>query len=318
MLTSEKFPYLWEKFSSAICNLDEEEYFLSGKVHETTLSEAQKLSMILQVIPSDCEHEDHFLFRPTHVIYGESCMLISAQAFDISSSGPPQKIDDALYDADNRKHYQVCHIKFGPRSSPGKRQASIWFDIPHEKIHQVGVCQPVKASESPQTTAVVDLDPLPARRSFSDDASHLQKPFLLKLLPHDPEYFQLAMDVLNLRLKSLSLEVSWEDAALEGEKLQGTFQSLLRNWQTMSSWPVNLGREIVNSKTKLPSVSSEYKIPEKEGDASETHSSRVWDAFLSQVGAKSKTKSKSSRLPVFQAFSEKSYEALKHTPKQIG
>jgi hypothetical protein len=311
---------LWAKFCSAVCNLGED-YLRTGNVHETTLTEAQKLSMVLQVLPSESNHEDHYIYRPTHVIYRENCMLISTHVFDVSSPGEfPKMIHENSYDSRNKHHYKVRHIAFGPRSCPVKRQASIWFDIPDEEIHQGGattICQPVNAAPrtmSPTTVAVDDLDPLQARASFSDAASNLEKPFLLKLLTHDQEYFQLAMNVLNWRLKSLTQVSSWKEVTMEGKILKGSFQSLLRNWQTMSSWPVNLGREIVTPETPVPLASSQYKLPEDE-DSSLTFFSGVWDNFVSQVSEKSETNFKSSRLPVFQSLVDESDTAMKHNLK---
>lgn len=275
---------LWQKFCSTVCNV-EEDSLVSRHTNATALSECQKLSMVLQVLSHKWSDGSHYLYHPTHVIYNQDCMLVSTHVFDVSHSGNPRKIDEDSYDSNNKHHYKVRHIVFTPRSSEGKRQASIWFDIPDEEIRsERGTCMIAAELKASSPTTVIDARILNnTRKSFTDASSLLEKPFYLNLLAHDKEYFQLVINVLKWRLTSLTSDDPFKELKIirEEQSLKKVFEALLRHWFIMNSWPVNLGRSIVTPETPVPRPDSEYRIPEP------THPqdfySNVWGTFVTQV-----------------------------------
>lgn len=281
-----KISVLWERFCSTVCNL-EDDHLLPSRTPTTILTEAQKLSMVLQVIPHKYDSDSHYLYRPTHTIYNENCMLVSTCAFDVSSAGPPRKIKEDSYDSSNKYHYKVRHIVFGPRSGTGKRQASIWFDIPDEEIHLEDgpSCRIATKSVSSSPMTVMNFPHLNnVRKSFTDASSLLEKPFVLKLLAHDKQYFQLVLNVLKWRMTCLysnDHSMKANKAIVEDQSLKETFVGLLTNWVAINSWPINSGRAVVTPETLVPLANSEYRVPE----ASPAHNfySNVWGPFVTEV-----------------------------------
>lgn len=184
-----------------------------------------------------------FIYRPTHVIFGELCMILQSRAFriceantssDVSSlvnldevTLPPDHInvleqeEPSTFDFGYDNHLIVAHeIAFGPVCDPSSRQLSICFNVPMTELSK---CTPQQAKRHKRSrnrnhrkgSKERALSPTTFSSSHAHDArtdvddrgfeTQVIPPFF-ENQPNDKDAFQLVSDILSHRARQLFSE----------------------------------------------------------------------------------------------------------------
>lgn len=252
-----------------------------------------------------------YIYHPTHVIYGELCMILQSCAYRIHEEcqdfteltnlveeSLPSSYENALkqeepsaFDFGIEKDLIVAHeVVFGPVNDQNSRQISICFNIP---INELSKCSPQQAkrhkrsrnrshkvaskekdlqSALPNTCVVIESN-------NQDYDLHKSAPFY-ENQPGDNDAFDLVSDVLSLRLhhlmNSTRKQNDYESLLFveeEEQRLKLRFESQLRFWMTWA-WPLILSGDDVDENTQIPPVSEIYRF-EVGGDSSTSSKDRV-------------------------------------------
>lgn len=204
-----------------------------------------------------------FKYRPSHVIYGEHCMVLSKRAFHIpvDETQPIKEISHRHYSKDPRKnHVMVWELAFGPDSDSAARPVALWFNIDQDKVAE---CKLTEAKRYRWKRGLKNSKEKRARSPFD----HLDQFQMVR--PHDKDAFDLTTDMLQNRLRMLQAEKTADlkerqeelaRARQEKEQLHQRFEALLKHWVAWG-FPINKGRAKVDKKTPEPPVDGMYELP---------------------------------------------------------
>ena len=185
-----------------------------------------------------------YIYRPTHIMFGELCMILQSRAFRIDESNAITSFSELInlvevnlptihanlleqedpisVDTGYEKGLVVAHeVAFGPVSDPNSKQLSICFNIP---LSELSKCTPQQAKrhkrsrnrshkKASKERALSPAFPLHSADdsntdiddSYRDYDSNFVPPFY-ENQPNDEEAFQLVSHILSLRVMQLFRE----------------------------------------------------------------------------------------------------------------
>lgn len=216
-----------------------------------------------------------YKFCPKNIIHGELCMILQTRAFRLNRK-TMEIVDLALdqYRARDENHVIVREIAFGPDRDQTIRGVSLWFQLDERDIR---TCDPEQAKNfrwkrSPKSKETI-------RISTFDTLDHFEM-----IRPHCKYAYALTTDIIRHRLhvmkasRKVDNKARAEALAELSEKktfLISRFERQKKYWEDWA-WPINEGREEVDSSTPVPPIDGVYCIPEEELGKS---SSPIWKSF---------------------------------------
>ena len=297
----------------------------------------------------------HYKYRPQHVVHDELCMVLNKRAYRVTSNDHNNnnnnnnnktthvnattatatssvvEISLNAYNPKMNSHILVHEIAFGPDSDPSVRGVALWFNIDE---CEVSVCTPQQAKrfrwkKTATPVAAKTTTGKTGKVSVFDSGVIHSFPMIR---PHDETAFRLATDMMKHQLGVLkrermsSMKERHENLAklnAQKKRLFARFQNQLRDWVSWA-WPINLGREHVDSSTPVPPVEGPYVLVDPElcrlenpaDENTETSEQkllvnkganvhRIWNSFLDQCPP-SQSSSESLVSPSLQPFGTRS------------
>lgn len=268
----------------------------SQKRRKNTISEVHKLSIAIQMRGT---HQWMFKYRPQHVIFQDTCMVLQRQTFRLENeSGNAIPISMKFYKPGKADHVMVHELAFGPDSDPSVRGVALWFNIPEKEIAEV----------APQQAKRFRW-----KKTSKFDDSKLGKPSVFDsrecftmIRPTERDAFDLATEILEHRFKTVKAErlTSMEERfetlkKLKGQKqiLEDIFQQQRRSWIAWG-YPINNGRQRNDGDTPIPAVDDEYHpiidhdLLQQQDDTASTcvqavfgsEVEGIWQSFVTFIG----------------------------------
>lgn len=261
----------------------------------------QKLSIALFLRGTESDWQ--YKYRPQHVIHGELCMVLQKRAFVKNAADQPlQELSLKKYSAKQKNHILVHEIAFGPDSDPSVRNVALWFNI---KEKDVSLCTPEQAkffrwkkslgSQSPKKKDPSDRRHNHNNRIFTVSAFETGTIDSFPLIrPHDKAAFDLVTDLMRHHLHVLKCErmsnlkkrhETRRNLQRQKQKLERRFECHRRSWADWA-WPINVGRETVDSSTPVPAVEGPYQFSQDfDGERTGTKNpkekvQRIWKSFI--------------------------------------
>ena len=270
------------------------------KRRKNTISDVHKLSIALKMRGS---HEWMYKYRPQHVIFQETCMVLQQRAFFLENeTGNAVPISMKCYEAGNTNHIMVHELAFGPDSDPSVRGVALWFNIPDDQVAEVAP-QQAKRFRWKKTSKFDD--------SKQDKSSVFDTRECFSMIrPRDEDAFELVTKILEYRFAIVKAErlASIEDRfkTLKNlspvrQTLEKMFKCQKRSWISWT-YPINNGRQRNDGNTPIPPVDAEYHpiIDTKMMEKNPTHLhyedstevvfgsavERVWRSFIKSFDRK--------------------------------
>lgn len=263
------------------------------KRRKNTIPEVHKLSIAIQMRGT---HEWMYKYRPQHVIFQDTCMVLQQRAFRLETEyGIAIPISMKYYKSGNADHVMVHELAFGPDSDPSVRGVALWFNIPETQVAEVAA-QQAKRFRWRKTSKYDD--------SKLDKVSVFDtRECFTMTRPSDRDAFDLATKILEHRFATVKAErlTSMEERfealqRLKHEKqiMEDIFMRLKRNWISWA-YPINNGRQLNDANTPIPPVDAEYHpiIDEKMLQHNQTDASAptvfgsavegMWRSFIATI-----------------------------------
>lgn len=243
-------------------------FLTRGKLAAGAVTEAQCIHILLQM---RSKIEQDFVYKPTHYVLGESCMLLQRRAFRCMENSDAVVEEVKL---NNDAHHQcvdtagggkvlwVTELAFGSSHCARSREQSIFFNLSKREILSCTdyYHQPFQASSPSRSRSNLDcLISLPVWRYLNSDIHTLATEVLQSRLEKHLDPPPRNTDTMNV----------CDDLQMHNEK-----------W----SWPITSERkdERITRRTLDPDVTTLYTFFET--DAGSLSSARVWNSFLGTMG----------------------------------
>eukprot|EP00536_Pseudo-nitzschia_multiseries_P000499 jgi/Psemu1/178882/e_gw1.6.24.1 len=282
------------------------------------LSEAHKLSIALQMRGNT--HRWMYKYRPSHVIFGEMCMVLDKRAFRLvpqnndnetgTISAPrAEPIPLSRYRAGDSSHCLVREIAFGPDQDPSVRPVALWFNIPEAQVTECTINQQKRFRWRKKQKQPPPNQPPPGSRRGGNRIYRQARPPLSPfehrdsfaiVRPGDPDAFALVTSILEHRFETIRAEkitsISERSAALEEvarqhAELEERFHNLRRHWSAWN-YPGIAGRPSIGPSTPVPPVDEEYADDPGGRGARyrcrckcRNETKQMWESFLSTLAA---------------------------------
>lgn len=226
------------------------------KRRKNTISEVHKLSIAIQMRGT---HEWMYKYRPQHVIFQDTCMVLQKRAFSLENdSGNAIPISMKYYKSGNANHVLVHELAFGPDSDPSVRGVALWFNIPESQIDEVAL-QQAKRFRWKKTSKFDDS------KTKKTSVFDTRECFTM-IRPTDQDAFELASSILEHRYETVKAErlslmeqrfESLKQLKSQKEVLEEMFRRQKNSWITWA-YPINNGRQRNDADTPIPPVDDEY------------------------------------------------------------
>ncbi|KAG7360936.1 zinc finger domain containing protein [Nitzschia inconspicua] len=226
------------------------------KRRKNTISEVHKLSIAIQMRGT---HEWMYKYRPQHIIFQDTCMVLRCTAFRLDNeTGNAIPISKKYYKSEHPNQVMVHELAFGPDSDPSVRGVALWFNIPEKDITEVA---PQQAKRFRWKKPSKFDDSKVGRPSVFDTRECFDM-----LRPTDQDAFELATKILQHRFETVKAErLSSMEERFESLKILRTQKLVLedlfhRQKRSWISWtyPINNGRQRNDADTPIPPVDDEY------------------------------------------------------------
>mmetsp|Transcript_7958 Transcript_7958/g.11798 ORF Transcript_7958/g.11798 Transcript_7958/m.11798 type:complete len:413 (+) Transcript_7958:89-1327(+) len=231
----------------------------------TGVSEAQCIQILLQM---RSKIEQDFVYKPTHYVMGEPCMLLQRRAFRCSEINCHQHhVEEVKVNGHNKfvgsaKILWVTELAFGPSHCAKSRDQGIFFNLSKREI--------ISCTDNHQCFPVCS----PSKRSNLD------------YLPSLPVWRYLNSDINTMATKVLQSQLEKHSSPSSKNKTDMTDEcNGLQIHNEKWSWPATSERkdERITRKTLDPHVTTPYNF--SEDDAGSLFSARVWNSFLDTMGS---------------------------------
>mmetsp|Transcript_7582 Transcript_7582/g.16395 ORF Transcript_7582/g.16395 Transcript_7582/m.16395 type:complete len:871 (-) Transcript_7582:200-2812(-) len=273
----------WKELYSFCCNTDANQPYSQCKRWQLSpqknaqgaeITEMHWLAMALMM--REGRKAQCFTYLPSHVFWGELCLLLQTSYFELKVVESYQDIqryevvqvseEEATKISDSGKGSRIIvarQIAFGPVADASVRQVSIWFDIKQEDIVPCTRQQARRHRRSRhRIRAKRNNENQPGEAKIA--ASYSIPPFTCHE-PTDEAAFNLITGIQTYRYRVLRYLSSSPDEralrslALEEEKLRNSFESQRRFWMTWT-WPKKIGSCDIGNETEVPDVDGIYNF----------------------------------------------------------
>ena len=295
-------PYNWGTFQKAICNITGDIDVIHNNKREmfnNSITYCQMLQIALN-FRINFSHTNRRKFYPSHLLYGEPCMIMQKSYFEILSETSVAELSAHLYKKQIKSHVVVYELAFGYPDDPGCIPTCIWCNIPDEAIVPCND-QQLKLHKKAQNRIQKDQKRLTEKRienvdlisnCFDSFVSMFGKPFRV-VYPADKDCFDLCTKILENCMNTICANLLEETSQGQRTKTFLQVQRMILEKKSQSlkdhlsffAWPANEGSEVIHDQTPKPPVDADYTLPCKMHikKSTATFHQKLWQSFLSTI-----------------------------------
>ena len=324
----------WSNLYDTICNIEERSMFNSSLMnYANKISESHRISIAIEMYH---KKGDLFTYQPSHLLFGELCMVIQTRTFRILDFKGNSDVVIEEVNSNEVGYYQqgrrrsntvttiVREIAFGSAGDPSVRKAGLWFDIPDRHLTKCSPKQAKQIQKKINRMKSYDIEESITRNSELEFFIKQKNPPFHVFYTSNNDAYDLIQNILTHRgsvlkssrnnLNNMSLENMY-NYHLKAKELQlkVSFEKLIKHFDSWV-WPINEGREKLNAKNKefgVPSNDTNYHFSQENKAKFSQTTSHIWNSTIDYLENCDHNESINSRSSILEKSKLKVFQELR-------